>query len=144
KYGGDDAISCHFPLNTAALEQFIDKRKRTAIAGCPGGVRAFLSAPVEQCPQFLRLPKHCLACDPALEVAFGLAIFPDRLRLAPLPFLQGIPLADEALVADVEHGVGRHRLVGRGHQQAAARRTEGVGYTRDFLDRLLADRRYLG
>src|SRR5438477_1076260 len=88
KYGGNYGVANPFPLNAAAFQQFIDKLKIAAIAGRPSGVGTLLRAPVEQGLQSRGSPRLGLACHPPLEIAFGFAIFPDRLRLAALPLLR--------------------------------------------------------
>ena len=57
-----------------------------------------------------------------------------RRRLGLLPALQRAPVAHQALVRDVEVGLGRHPLTGRRHQKGVARLAEDLGHRQHLVD----------
>ena len=114
------------PRALALVEEADDRRIVAAVALRPGGVRLGLAAPGGEVCEFAAAQD--LAGSETVDQPAPLL---RRAALGAEPFGELLPLPDQALMADIDIGVGRERRIARvefRHQEVDARSPERVDH----------------
>src|SRR5262245_10082670 len=126
-------------LVLAGVKELHSQREILSIPCRPGGGGAFSLLPGQGIFQVWGAPQGSL---PALPQASGLCqatVGFSRLCLLFRPCIQTLPLADQALMADIQHCVRMQGDISRWRKKAPVRMTEHVCYRGNLCRRYASD-----
>ncbi len=126
--GGDGRVAGAAPAPLAQVEEPHHGREVATVAARPGGTWALPRTPGERDGEIGHAEQAGVAVSPELRALRDVGVFVRGLGLVPEPLAQPQPLADQALVADVDHRLGGERSARRGDDEVAVPMAERLDH----------------